>query len=567
MGKVLVALDTDHIKSYVFGTDKLKEIRGASSLLDFLNREGMGKQSEKVAMSVKCVYANGGSGLFVVDSEEDAHRFGQMIQAEYQEQTGGKSSVTYAVQSLPEAVNDENLWIYPLENQLRLLQYRLLEQKNWPPDVLTLPSHPFIRHCGACGTDYAIQQGLDAAYDETSDEDDEERVAEIFFCAGCLKKYDQDKKVKGRIQTVLKLVQEKEKIEPRNGYLWDEVMSLLALAKYNFREGRARRPSDFSIFRKFPGEKDYMALIYADGNGMGKKIMSLDTLKERRHFARSIDEAVYQAMANAICEHLKLVPNIDYFPFDILLLGGDDIVMVVPATQAMDVALTITKEFRHLTLESDPDGTGKGCTLAVGVVLAPTHYPFGLLWDLAESTIKFAKKNVIGGEARINFMTVTGSTSQDFTKVYKVLHSKEYASGHTDKVEFHATLRPYDVKQLEDLLAAIRKGKELGLGRTKLHQLREAILKKNLTTSVSDTLALLRNWKKEQSTHIVESVYNLANYNQQQYGNAQEYDALFARVTLPWFASGANEYRTSLLDFVELYDFVAGESDEYDDEA
>jgi hypothetical protein len=38
MGFSLVALDTDHIKEYVFGTDKLKEIRGASSLLDYLNR-------------------------------------------------------------------------------------------------------------------------------------------------------------------------------------------------------------------------------------------------------------------------------------------------------------------------------------------------------------------------------------------------------------------------------------------------------------------------------------------------------------------------------------------------
>lgn len=38
MSKTLVALDTDHIKRYVFATNKLKEIRGASSILDHLNR-------------------------------------------------------------------------------------------------------------------------------------------------------------------------------------------------------------------------------------------------------------------------------------------------------------------------------------------------------------------------------------------------------------------------------------------------------------------------------------------------------------------------------------------------
>jgi len=36
---------------------------------------------------------------------------------------------------------------------------------------------------------------------------------------------------------------------------------------------------------------------------------------------------------------------------------------------------------------------------------------------------------------------------------------------------------------------------------------------------------------------------------------------LFPRVTFPWFADGDNIYRTSLLDFVELYDFVASEKD------
>ena len=36
--RFLVALDTNHIKQYVFATDKLKEIRGASSILDNLNR-------------------------------------------------------------------------------------------------------------------------------------------------------------------------------------------------------------------------------------------------------------------------------------------------------------------------------------------------------------------------------------------------------------------------------------------------------------------------------------------------------------------------------------------------
>jgi hypothetical protein len=82
VGKSLVALDTDHIKGYVFGTNKLKEIRGASSLIDTLNRKEMERLAHSVDPNAVQVYANGGSGLFLLDSDK-ADDFGKMVQGEY----------------------------------------------------------------------------------------------------------------------------------------------------------------------------------------------------------------------------------------------------------------------------------------------------------------------------------------------------------------------------------------------------------------------------------------------------------------------------------------------------
>src|SRR5260370_27860765 len=140
---------------------------------------------------------------------------------------------------------------------------------------------------------------------------------------------------------------------------------------------------------------------------MGKALMEQDTLGKRQDFADNLDESVFEAMATAISQHLKLqtIPKKgSLFPFDILLVGGDDIIMVTPAAKASDVALTIAQEFERLTKEKDPKG--KGYTLSVGVVLAPVKYPFGLLQDLAEGALKFAKKRSLSGESRINFVTV-----------------------------------------------------------------------------------------------------------------------------------------------------------------
>src|SRR5205085_890586 len=160
------------------------------------------------------------------------------------------------------------------------------------------------------------------------------------------------------------------------------------------------------------------------------------------------------------------------------------------------------------------------------------------------------------GNTIINFMTVTGSNSLNFNKVYDGLHEKHGKVDGQD-AEFYATLRPYTVEGLTELLDVIRTGKQMGLGRTKLHQVREAVLRMNLTTSVSEGLAVLSNWRGNKREFVAKEVYKLAERYQEKHRDVEQPATLFPRVTFPWFADGPTTYRTSLLDFVELYDFVA----------
>ena len=90
MGKQsLVSLDTDKIHGYVFDTNRLQEIRGASSILDTLNRRTMSEIAKKGYGGQK-VFANGGAGLFLIEGDEArAEEYGQRIQREYRENTNG----------------------------------------------------------------------------------------------------------------------------------------------------------------------------------------------------------------------------------------------------------------------------------------------------------------------------------------------------------------------------------------------------------------------------------------------------------------------------------------------
>jgi len=570
VGRSLVALDTDHIKGYVFATDTLKEIRGASSLLDRLNRTVMQELAESKPYNGKMIYANGGSGLFLIDSAE-ATAFGAQIQLEYRKMTAHGASITFVVQPLPSDAPDdlESIMDFPMRNTLALLRHRLRAQKGHPPAYIDESSHPLMRLCDSCGVFYATEP------DKAN-----------FFCQSCKNKQTEDESVKGYIDIWIRQPGQRKSFESP---LWREVLS--KLEHYNYRlSDNPKRPEDLNVFREFRGAKDYLGLIYADANGMGKKLDELSTLRDVQDFAQRIDDAVFWATCQVIADHLPARErdkdkNTWVFPFDILLIGGDDIVLVTPAAQAMEVAYGLAEQFylfankeqenRNPQEAQEKKKSEEAHSLSVSVILAPTNYPFSLLQTLAEDALKFAKKDGSKtdmrkksdyGKTRVNFLVVSGSTSQSFDKVYGTLHRKDQAYQNS----FYATMRPYTLEQLHFLLNMLKKGSKLALGRSKLHQLREAILQLNLSTSVTECLAVLRSWKKKQRNFVATKVYRTERKHPLYQWDDQHPAARFPIVTFPWLVDsredGTRRYQTLLLDFVELYDFIASAGDVQDDE-
>ncbi len=551
----LIAFDTNHIKSYVFGTNKLKEIRGASSLLDKLNRVMTANAAQEFKNMIP-VYANGGSALFVVDSEEDAEKLGKAVQKLYHEQTGGGASITYAIQPIPDYGEQDLMTAKDLGNNvkmsdvLKLLRFRLRMAKDslsmdgapqgagkvpTEPTPIALPSHPLLSTCDSCGDAYAQYVSKDP------DDDDH-------YCHRCIEKRREDRFVKDRLESA-----KKPSMTQRT--LWGRILQSL---DDNYLPPTApipQRPQDFNDFRDFTHGKEYLGLIYADANGMGKAMEEQLTLQEVHNFAKKIDDAVFAAMGHAITTHLPLQgAKVKTFPFDVLLIGGDDIVMVTPADKAMQVAQTLADKFHKDTQEY---------TLSIGVVLAPVKYPFALLYSLVDETIKAAKKSGAKlqkdtassdnaqDKTRVSFVVVTGNTSLGYQKQYSEMH-REPVGG--SRNEFFATLRPYTLSDLDWLIQQLKEGNQMRLGRTKLHQLREAILKLNQTTTIVEALALLRNWRKDERDFMKDMVLH---FDTRPTKRQEDMGPLF-----PWFLDGAESntsqsvYRTPLLDFIELYDFV-----------
>ncbi|MEH2022874.1 type III-B CRISPR-associated protein Cas10/Cmr2 [Nostoc sp.] len=108
----------------------------------------------------------------------------------------------------------------------------------------------------------------------------------------------------------------------------------------------------------------YIAYIYADGNNMGGFIQNIRTPEKYQEFSKDVENttkyAVYQALAYNLCprkiqgitEPESNIQDGDLIhPFEIITIGGDDILLIVPADKALQIAKMIGEQFEKILLE------------------------------------------------------------------------------------------------------------------------------------------------------------------------------------------------------------------------
>ncbi|MCP4105131.1 MAG: hypothetical protein GY749_06285 [Desulfobacteraceae bacterium] len=93
-------------------------------------------------------------------------------------------------------------------------------------------------------------------------------------------------------------------------------------------------------------------------------------------------------------------------PADILLLGGDDLVVYMTAETALPFAIMVAEKFNKKTeqkFDESPMGNffrkrienkdgNKGLTISLGIAYGKSHTPFSIMLDQAEQLLKSAKK-------------------------------------------------------------------------------------------------------------------------------------------------------------------------------
>lgn len=381
----LVAFDTDRIKQYLFSTNKLKEIRGASALLVELNEENEGHlgQTEEVARDncpqLETVYAGGGGALFITPSETDAQKVIAAVEKLYRQRTA-VASITGECLPLAPATRQQGFG-----SRVQDVMHLVKRNKARKAEMPLLPVEFYFHICDACGQHPAASR--------QRDEEGRDRLV----CRACLIKH---RSVPGD---------------------W------------------RREPNDFEQLGALSKPFGYLGFLYADGNQMGSRLSALATTEAYTHFSRGVRDLLKNAIGRAVrIQGLRhdLIPCIE------LLLGGDDLLLVTTADLALPIAIEMARLFEHnsrqllmeVGLPVDPP-----LTLAIGVVLAHVDYPIAEFHRVSELRLHSAKRRCFElgyATGAIDFEVITSAVGHEDERPY---HNKRpYPLSELDMLLDHA---------------------------------------------------------------------------------------------------------------------------------
>jgi len=242
-----------------------------------------------------------------------------------------------------------------------------------------------------------------------------------------------------------------------------------------------------------PEMGNWIAVIHADGNGLGKLIQALGKILPAakvadgyRLFSEALNrvtlaaaQAAFQKVIRELLEQdqPKLVHK--KFPFRPLILGGDDLTVICRADLAIPFTVEFLTQFEQKT-EYELDilnktlqtSLGGNLTACAGIAFIKSSYPFYYGYHLAEELCSKAKK-ASRKHSSLAFHKVLSS----FQDEYEEMEKRELIAKPSDGDEVHFAFGPYAIRKdtpnmpyVQDLLDCVEALRQSDSPRSGLRQ-------------------------------------------------------------------------------------------------
>lgn len=217
-------------------------------------------------------------------------------------------------------------------------------------------------------------------------------------------------------ETLAKIDQDETEKQEITHRLFPSIRNLTAKPRYE------AFPLDFE---EMAGDRNYLAVIHADVNGLGKVLDGLRreaaSLKNEALFERFAAFSTCMSLASETALRETILANPDlYLPCRPLVCAGDDLTMVMPAAHALhfvrDYLENLEKEANQGLVDINIR-TDAPITAAAGVAFVKKSFPFAQSYELCEGLCKFAKDESKREQSAIAFWRITDATAGGWEEV------------------------------------------------------------------------------------------------------------------------------------------------------
>ena len=404
-GTYMAVVDADRIQEYIFAPRQLKLIRGASAIQRDVNLIGtleLLRDPVYGAGNIECnaildssldqhpaqmwevFYAGGGNVYALFRDGAAALRFTDAARALYRK---NGASATGAVVA----------WVESFDRTLDYAQAELVARKTSCASPSQALSNPYFKTCEACGLASAACWKRNAV------------TGERLVCPTC----------------------ESRRAASNGLSLLKEIAPHLI------------PPKDFDSIAEKSRPDGYLGMVYVDVDRLGRYFEEkkpLTAAKYRSESLRIRDAIKYSVFAGCRAAS-EACGESSTAPFEVLLLGGDDAIVML-ASQAVFPFLRRFREEFHTGIAD--------LSFSAGVVWAHRQLPIAQYIHHAKKLLRNAKAD---GGARIDYLIVSESMVRERTG---------------NGAETH---RPYSFESFEKLVETVGAWKKTGFPSSKAHQL------------------------------------------------------------------------------------------------
>ena len=559
MSRYIVTVETVKIKDFLFSTNKLRIIRGASYLLDYLNQvvvpeilKSNGVKGEDI------IYVGAGNAKFFVDDEDTAKNIAKEVKRVYKKEAPNSKVVVSYIETeyrvgKDNSKNKRKIW----EDIDKLAQNTAVEKsKGFPMMNLDFIG---VEKCEICGKNSAqisvenlerdledigliVKDGevildnyslrIPALREQIKDLTGTTGDNKGIICEECLRKLIFSNRVKDT---------ESEK----------------KISFYNYVKEEFKDIELGTEISDYENGKSFIGFMYSDGDGLGdflknisqkfKNDKSSSNVEEKyleflKEFSETLDKNTKEALIDTIKDIFQGKENKRIIG-EFLIVGGDDVCAVFNPELVLELSEKFQKIFEEKMKKyiSKTKANDSKITSSSGVIIAKSKTPAFQLFDQALKLQKLAKAKRYEHNAQTGFIDfqVIGSEGcvdiDAFRKKIDFENNRVMERAYAINIEGNSK-----VKNIEKLFETIKELKKIKFPKNKLRYIYELKRDEKLEDfeKKMEFINILSKMKDEHIKFIKEN-YNI-DYDYQEF----------------------ERYFNNIFDIVELYDFVGGEVDE-----